>query len=360
MVESSPPGRGEIQSIQALRAVAALSVLVGHTVLEAASNTSTQAVFNVGPLLNGVDLFFVISGFIMYHTSSAEFGRPGALGRFIWRRAIRVVPLYWLFTTLILLPLIASPAMLRSTTFDWWAAASSYLFIPYARESGRIAPLLSLGWTLNYEVFFYGLFGLALLLPRKQGVGALVGVLIALVLLGATIVRPEAPAPVRFWTDPIILEFVAGVGLGIVFRRVGKSRASAVAAVAVCLAAVGILSVGTATGLPRIAAAGLPATMIVFAALFLLPSKWERGVPQWVLLLGASSYALYLSHRFVLRLATLAAERFGISTEAYVAGTCMASILVAVTVFKLIEVPTQRVLREALPMRTHQIATRAR
>ena len=113
---SSP--KQTVKSIQALRAYAAITVLLAHSVEEWASFRHTVPAFETLPLTAGVDIFFVISGFIMYYTSSNAFGQPGGAMSFMIRRLIRIVPLYWLFTTLILLPGLLSPGAVRSAEFD--------------------------------------------------------------------------------------------------------------------------------------------------------------------------------------------------------------------------------------------------
>ncbi len=156
---------GTLNGIQALRAYAALSVMVGHAVKEWSATYGLADPFNVQPLLYGVDIFFVVSGYIMYRTSHHLFGSASGVTLFALKRLIRIVPLYWAFTTLMVGVLVVMGDQLRSTQFDLWNVVSSYFFIPSERPDGRIAPVLSLGWTLNYEMFFYAIFAAGLLFP---------------------------------------------------------------------------------------------------------------------------------------------------------------------------------------------------
>ena len=105
-------------------------------------------------LASGVDLFFVISGFIMVYSSEDLFGARGAWRTFLTRRLVRIVPLYWL-TTAITIPLM-------SLTVDWQSLLGSYFFIPYRAPSNAIVPLHGVGWTLNLEMFFYVIFAAAI------------------------------------------------------------------------------------------------------------------------------------------------------------------------------------------------------
>jgi exopolysaccharide production protein ExoZ len=282
----------KLAGLQILRGCAALMVLVGHIRAEAEHYFAVPLPGGALPWTRGVDVFFVISGFIITLSARRFVNRPLAfLGRRIWR----VVPLYYVFTTLMVATLILAPGAIKDTAFDPAQILHSYGFLPHVREDGRIAPVLSLGWTLNYEMFFYILVTIAILLPNPMlWVG---GALFALAGLGL-IVRPESTMA-AFWTNPLIVEF----GFGIViaqfwlagWRRPSLFHAS-FAGAAACL----LLIFLHQTGLPRFIAAGLPAALLIAAATLLWP---EVEVPN--LGLGDASYALYLSHRFVLRGATI-------------------------------------------------------
>src|ERR1700756_2337701 len=139
-------------SIQALRAVAALLVLAGHisTILIAEHKAASFPLFALGPF--GVDLFFVISGFVMVYSSERLFGQPGAPFKFFARRLARIVPLYWAATSILVwfvVPYASTKAVL-----------GSFLFAPHIPSE---APLLFVGWTLIFEMFFYAVFAIALL-----------------------------------------------------------------------------------------------------------------------------------------------------------------------------------------------------
>lgn len=108
----------------------------------------------------GVDIFFVISGFVM--TLIVENGQKPAT--FLLKRVLRILPLYWILTTCLLILAIIKPELLNSTTANFTNYVKSIFFIPYFKENGSLSPLLALGWTLNYEVFFYACIWLSILL----------------------------------------------------------------------------------------------------------------------------------------------------------------------------------------------------
>ena len=207
--------------MQYLRALAASMVLVGHVLAEAEHYFRLDIPLRGLPWTRGVDIFLVISGFIIVLASRDLHGMPGGVRTFLRRRFRRVVPLYWLFSTLMLCILLVVPGAAKDTVLDWQQVVGSYLFFPVERYDGRIAPILSLGWTLNFEIFFYGLFAFSLLVPRKLGLILLFFGLTAWVLIGA-LFGFAAPA-LRFWSNPIVVEFGFGVCLGWLQLRRGQA-----------------------------------------------------------------------------------------------------------------------------------------
>ena len=281
-----------LPGLQALRALAALMVLVGHLLAEAEHYFVLPLPGDAIPWTRGVDIFFVISGFVITLSASRLAGRPST---FLYRRLMRVVPLYFLFTTLMVAVLIALPGGAKDTTLDPAQILSSYTFFPYERPDGRIAPVLSLGWTLNYEVFFYALAALCLALPRPFL--ALSALILTLSTLGLFV--PFDSPQLTFWTNPIIVEFLLGIIVALLWQRGWHMPHIGAACVGVC-AGLALLIALDPTPLPRFIAAGLPAMIIVASGTLLCPMLALPGM-IW----GDASYALYLSHRFALRAATL-------------------------------------------------------
>lgn len=334
----------KLPGLQALRALAAFMVLVGHVLAEAEHYFALPLPGDAIPWTRGVDIFFVISGFVITLSAAQLAGHPRA---FLWRRLVRVVPLYFLFTTLMVVVLIALPGAAKDTTLDPAQILSSYGFFPYERADGRIAPVLSLGWTLNYEVFFYTLAALCLALPRPFL--ALTALIIGIAALGHAIEWHSAPF--AFWSDPIILEFLMGIALARLWQQ-GWHRPHPGAALATLCAGIALLIVLDPTPLPRFVAAGLPAAMIVASGTLLCPLCALPG-QLW----GDASYALYLSHRFALRGATilllplLPATMWGAAI--YVVSICALSLAVGMLTHLWIERPMMR----ALTPKPHAVIT---
>jgi exopolysaccharide production protein ExoZ len=342
----------QIGAIQILRAVAALMIVFSHgqndALNEAIKAGGTFARLEILPWDSGVDLFFVISGFIMVHASQRLFARPGASGSFILRRLIRIVPLYWLITALTL-GILAYVAWLGKRVFpDFSEIAASLGFVPFARpEDGQPRPLVPLGWTLNYEMFFYVVFAFFVRFRHDMAIGAVALTLILAVCMGA-ILRPTATA-IAYWSDPIVLEFVLGMLTAFVWHRGFRlDRVPAVLLFSVGMATLALDLDGMArsgpvdvdaNGFSRLLGCGLPMALIFGAIVLAEPSVWTRSrLVSFLVFLGNASYALYLSHPLVVIFARKAYLAFGLSRTIGFWPLITADILFAVVLALIVHV----------------------
>ena len=141
-----------------------------------------------------MDLFFVISGFVMVWASWDTFGRWRAVAPFVWRRIVRIVPLYWLLTAATVAVAVAAPGSVSDGVRDGWGyIAASFAFVPWRRADGFVQPVLRVGWTLNYEMLFYALVACALPLPRRVALPVLLAALAALVMAGQAVAFTWTP-----------------------------------------------------------------------------------------------------------------------------------------------------------------------
>lgn len=219
----------------------------------------------------------------------------------------------------------------------------SLLFIPYVSpRTGGIEPLLIAGWTLNFEMFFYAIFACGLLIARRHRalfVCMVLGGLVALPL----VVTPSGPVALTY-TSPLLMEFMIGCLLGIMYERKALPRP----AVALFLLVIGcglLLSSGTLSAADISAARffywGLPAFLIVTGALGLEPLLKERRLPM---LLGDASYSIYLTHGAALAMLKTIILILGTGegvmvTAIFMMTGCVASVLVGVAAFYLLETP---------------------
>ena len=359
----------EFRNIQALRGLAACMVLVFH---------STQIWSElVGKAINtlawrnggaGVDIFFVISGFVMTVSSiGKESAHPAR--NFLERRLIRIVPLYWIITTVALVKVVAQArpeivAAGRHATTSLAFVVSSYLFIPIRNVYGESLPLLPVGWTLNFEMFFYLLFALALAL-RLNVVRFLVPMLVVLAAVG--MVRHSSWPTITGLASPLLLEFLAGVLLGYaVFKGFRLDWR-----VSLALGVAGLAALVTVPAyelqIMRVLAWGVPAVLVVQCGV-MLEERFGRSMPRWALLLGDASYSIYLFHLLVLAVVAQGLKRLHILNigvvrrrdEAVTILICsIVSIFASLLLYWWVEDPLNRGLRRRLRLRQDKRAARS-
>ena len=289
-MEISPPAQRDswsFVSIQALRAIASLLVFWGHAINAVTSAVAAEFPHLYGPF--GVDLFFVISGFVMVYSSERLFGQPGAPITFIGRRLARIVPLYWAATAILVwfvVPYASTKAVLGSLFFS-----------PHIPSE---APLLFVGWTLIFEMFFYSVFAIALLAKRRF---AVVTSVIVFLICFSVAFSPEAAGPstqppassgLAYLADPIIIEFVFGMMIALFYRAGCRLPVWAT----ISFTSVGFIwLVTTMPSLPRPYSAGIAAALIVAgASLSSLPTPKSSPFIRGLMFLGDISYSLYCTH----------------------------------------------------------------
>lgn len=281
-----------LESLQYLRATASMMVVIYHL------GAPLQRLGLTAPWpqsgASGVDIFFVLSGFLMLVTT---FGKTGYATTFLHKRVVRIAPLYWIVTTVSLALLLIAPQLVKSGRADAWHIIASYLFLPAQHPVlGTIEPLVVPGWTLNYEMFFYLLWGVALLLPQERRIAAISIVLAGLALLGNTV--PGTDPFFVFYTSSIMLEFVFGLALGLWYLK-GPPLPRGWGWLLLAGGFIGLLSQGDVGMDARALRWGVPAAAVVAGALVL---ERTRPVPRIGIfaLLGDASYSLYLVHGMVL------------------------------------------------------------
>lgn len=327
-----------IRPIQYLRALAALSVVWGHSLYIIPGIAQRLGASWFGA--SGVDLFFVISGFIMVATTARGDSSPL---RFLALRIVRVVPLYWLAT----LAWIAYAAIAASSPASYppLAIAKSLLFVPYvsAGNPAGVWPILQNGWTLNYEMFFYALFALSLAAPPRVRFAALAVTLASLVLIGR-VFGPFANPLAFTYTNSYLLEFIAGMILAHGWLR-GEWRDSL--PYSLFLIVFGGYCIGALHSRLMIAAG---AFLIIAGCL----NPRIRALQSRPLLeLGNASYSIYLIHQFVLEALArtwtkLAPPATTAASVLFVASALVLSALAGCLCYRLIERPIISRLRKLI------------
>ena len=353
------------RNVQALRAAAALLVVGVHV---GNANGFEARYLSPQPVLThvlgtagwyGVDLFFVISGFIMTVTTWSLFGNAKNGLTFLLRRVTRIYPPYWIALLPILLLYLLRPGMVDSHAAIHPNIWASLLLFPQNGE-----PLLLVSWTLVFEMAFYLVFAFALTFARRF-MPAILALWTLAIIFAALHWSASPNAVLRFLGNPLPLEFFFGIGVGtLVMRGIFKRPALAILAGLVpvlALMTIDTLGVFDETLWGRAVAAGFGFAAILYGVVVL---EKARGVifPRWLDTLGDASYAMYLWHLPVLTvLGLLVVHLHARSVGAHIVLLLIAFgsvIAVALAVFRFIERPLTRALHRALSLQSTRATTR--
>jgi peptidoglycan/LPS O-acetylase OafA/YrhL len=294
----------KIRSLQGLRGLAVMLVVASHV----SSPYGIEARYISGPRLTqwihvaslaSVDLFFIISGTIITVTTWERFGTPGACRDFVYRRVTRIYPPYWIVTSVILVIFLVRPDLVNSHSAYGPQVVPSFLILP---QSGD--PLVGVGWTLVYELYFYAVFALALVFSRRWLpwiIGAwAIGTEIAHLVVGGV-----TNSYVHVLSNVTNLEFVFGVLIGYLVVR-GRMIALRAALGVACMSLIVLIGYLYATGAQdfsslwlRVVTVGPALSGVVYAVVGLELTGRLR-VPRLLERLGDASYAIYLWHVLVM------------------------------------------------------------
>jgi exopolysaccharide production protein ExoZ len=334
-------------TLQVMRGVAVNLVVLSHLF-------SIEAKYTGGGILPtfsfygiaGVDIFFVLSGFIMVVVAGKGIGAI----QFLWRRAARIYPAYWLVTLLVLVTSLAEPAWVNSSVAGPISLWRSFLLVP-----DSALPLLAVGWTLIHEVYFYLVFAalLALRVPILRGLLGWGLVLLIVTILGGDYVTSFPLG--RVWTNPLTAEFMMGAAIGVLFEHKNMSGGTWAGVIGVAMLGASIVFVAPALRLAnnahldilRVVLFGIPAALIVYWL-----AAWEqkavRMPARLLVALGDWSYATYLTHVLVLsafgRIIHALAPPGTMSSLVLIVVGVLAVNLVGAFMFRFFERPTLAVL----------------
>lgn len=334
--------------IQYLRGIAALAVVLAHITSHQRPLLGEAAVV-VPEVVGvwGVDIFFVISGFIIFHiTKGAPSGLPAA-GAFLGKRIIRIVPAYWFFTLLVFFigkyNLFNNP---DSSATGVMLLVKSLFFI----KPGF--PLLFVGWTLTLEMFFYLAFAVCMVFMQDRNrLFFLTVFFVGFSLLPSLIDSDNRYF--RFYTQAILLEFVAGMLIAGYYESlssfIGK-RFAACILLSGCVMLLWVNCIFDIDTLTRNRAFfwGVPAVLVVCGALYL-----SSGFSSTILaFLGSISYSLYLCHMICVYVVATVVSRSGFSGVGagwvYLLVALLASLLLATASYLFFEKYVDGRLRKLL------------
>lgn len=335
----------KLNNIQLLRAFAAISVVYLHT------GFSLPFLRPFGGF--GVDVFFVISGCIMARILDSKSGARSDF--FLRRRILRIVPPYWLFTLLLFSIAFLAPRLMGATRANGYELLKSLLFIPFAKSNGVVEPVLFVGWSLNYEMYFYIALAIGLLISKRFATW--IGSAIVLATMLACMPFAESGILAHFYASGLMMEFLFGILSYYICRAIPGRTAQRfrIPILFVCFAGAllliameGVFHFGY---LGRVLNFGVPAFFLVTAASLLSQAGWDTNWSVLVLL-GDASYILYLTHTFceyaIDRILGVRSHWLRINTFSGAVLAISLSVLVSVLIHVYGERPTVRFLNSRL------------
>jgi peptidoglycan/LPS O-acetylase OafA/YrhL len=321
-------------SIQLLRAIAALMVVLHHIAIKAEQyHTGALSSYHIGYF--GVDLFFIISGYIMCHSIAS---RPMNFGQFMQNRIKRIIPLYWAVTAIAMIIYLLAPSMVNASGGET-SLFSSWTLIPSGNKL-----LVNNGWTLSYEFLFYIIFAgwlISTSLNRQILFSSLT--LIMLVVAGI-IFHPHHPT-LKFITNEMVIEFILGM---LAFKIIQKNIMPMKYCLLLLLLGVAILAGQNQLGIMesftgRTVSAGVPMFLLFVAVVGMEPLINKTAFPgkKAAILVGNASYSIYLTHPFVLSPAALVLKKLHLThyNVLFVLLMFVGAVITGVLSWRLIEQP---------------------
>ena len=293
----------------------------------------------------GVDIFFVISGYIMARICDTN---PSL---FLRRRLIRIIPPYWVLTLILFAASSELPKLLGATRASWKDLIESLLFIPFIKESGLFRPVLFVGWSLNFEMFFYLAIAVSLLIHQRRAIWIACGLVIACELLCRQF--GQAVPALRFFSDTVMFEFPWGVAAYYIAKLVPPLTAVRFRAVWLVLAISSTLFLllsqcfGVHWPVLNWSSVSVMSFLLVCSSALLSKGEWDTRSAALVLV-GDASYILYLLHPYCIYfIGRILAPHLAILTISRLPGSFFATaitILVAVWAHLKLELPAVKYL----------------
>ncbi|NTZ39148.1 acyltransferase [Enterobacter sp. JMULE2] len=345
----------KLESIQILRALAAFLVVFNHVGAYVYSQMKGDSFFMSTGFVYmggfGVHVFFCISGFIMAYSHKGDHGIRSALS-FMGKRVWRIYPIYWVWTIITLF------ALKQQYLSDFNLLVNSLILTPDIYPNGQGRLILGQGWTLQYEMYFYLVFGLCVAFANRY-----LFTLISLIIVAVMI---YAPSHIEgqysfFFGNNIVLDFIMGILCAWIYRKYSHLSINNIIPVSICVLGFAAscwltLSVG---GMDRLYSMGLPAFIIVLACPFI---KVKDGAfTRFLVFCGEASYTTYLCHLIFIPLVALlipALLRLGAPVDIYMVAASLIVATLTLPAYLLLEKPIINIARKMTfsPNRMQQAA----
>lgn len=276
----------ELKSLQILRALAAISVVYFHIGIV----THRKSIPIFGSF--GVDIFFTISGFVM----AMIVANGQSAQSFAVSRLTRIVPLYWIFTTCILLLATFKPELINTTTVNFTNYLKSLFFI-------ALYPVLFVGWTLNYEMFFYFCIWISMILIKRFYFQAVVILIVVFHFCLGNSTNNSALSV--FFSSNLLFEFILGMCLFKIYELTKNYKHFLLLAIIIAVASFIFMAYAETVSLKidRLLIFGIPSALLLFSILNLeyLFIQKNNSVINLFTSIGYASYSIYLSHLFIIQ-----------------------------------------------------------
>ncbi len=339
-----------IQRLRALAAILVIGVHAGRLELRAFPSTWLHPLQAFGGA--GVDLFFVISGFIMITTTWSDFGVRGSSPAFLVRRILRIYPIYWVVMAVYLVLNALAPNILHIDDGSPQSIVASLLLLPQGHE-----PILVVAWTLVCEMFFYLFFALALLVSRPMATRCFLVWIALTIVFNVVHILPDNPFFAQI-TSPFNLEFALGIGVGWLINTNRVRAPQAMAGVGLAGLAAAFVYLVPMDDFPsvwfRVFCIAIPMAFLVYGATG-IEIRAGGHKPDALTRIGDASYSLYLWHPFLLATFTTIALRLHphgpVAHALYLIGLYAFTIGVSVVLYRLIERPMTKALHRRVEAR---------
>ncbi|MCC5657529.1 acyltransferase [Nostoc sp. XA010] len=295
----------KLNLLQVYRGIAALMVILHHgdgivsRELQQ-NNLYLLQIFHFGWI--GVDFFFVLSGFIIFYIHQSDIGKPDKFTPFVFKRFIRVYPLYWSILGIKILVSLFNTGKDNIYQRSADEIIKAVLLLPQDRSILE-SSFIGVSWTLCYEVFFYCIFGF-LILKNTKIYQAIISAWIIGIILNLFNVLPIGKSFLpNFIFSPHNLEFVLGcLAAYTIYKYQFKFGASLIYA-SIFLLMVSVINTKygefNVSGISALVAYGIPFTLLIIGSVHLEVSK-AINVSPILIYLGNASYSIYLTHGFFL------------------------------------------------------------
>jgi len=289
-------------SIQLLRGIACILVVLLHITINCEEKTGGIFLFNIFKFGgSGVDIFFVLSGFIITYTNFTYIGKPFTGVKYLKRRFIRIFPIYWIIITCLILLQILLPDF-YNTKFDTgiFNIIQTYLLLP-----GHVM-LNGVSWSLTNELFFYLLYALAIVIPQKKISFYLLIIYFCILIVFAIIgpVNLLGSSSLTIFLFPMNIEFILGVFVVLIVNSILPKYVFPILIVGIVIFMFGAflndrnidLSRSFSNqALNRVLLFGIPSFLIILALVKMELTK-NIYLHSIFLKLGDASYSIYLLH----------------------------------------------------------------